>query len=52
MFDNPTKWYLNLILLGVTIILTILCAKILFLVVNNIFKSYYFKKVESKFIQI
>lgn len=49
--NNPTKWYLHLILLGITIILTILCAKILFLVVNNFFKSYYFKKFESKFIQ-
>ena len=50
--NNPTKWYLHLILLGVTIILTILCAKILFLVVNNILKSYYFRKIESKFIKI
>lgn len=37
--NNPTKWYLHLILLGVTIVLTILCAKIIFLVVNNIFKQ-------------
>lgn len=48
---NPKEWYLHLILLGISIILTILCYKVLFLVVINILKSYYFKKIESNFIK-
>ena len=47
---NPTEWYYHIILLGITIILTIICAKILFIVVNKITQSNIFKKIESFFI--
>lgn len=43
---NPSQWYLHLELLLITIILTIICSKILFLVVNDFTNSYFFKKIE------
>ena len=46
---NPTEWYYHILLLCITILLTIICAKILFIVVNNIIQSKIFKKVESFF---
>ena len=46
---NPTEWYLHILLLGITILLTIICSKILSIIVTNIFKSNIFKKLESFF---
>ena len=45
--NNPSEWYLHLELLLITIILTIICSKILFLVVNDFINSFFFKKLES-----
>lgn len=49
--NNPTEWYYHILLLGITIILTIICAKVLFIVVNNLFQNTLFKKIESFFIK-
>ena len=49
--NNPKEWYKHLLLLSITIILTILCSKVLFIVVNNVKKSFFFKKIELLFIK-
>lgn len=47
---NPTKWYLHFTMLGITIILTMICSKILLIIVNTVFQSNKFKKIESYFL--
>ena len=42
--NNPTEWYLHLILLGTIIILTYICSTIHFMVVNSIIKNNIFTK--------
>ena len=49
--NNPTEWYYHILLLGITIMLTIICAKVLFIVVNNILQSTFFIKMEYFFIK-
>lgn len=47
---NPTEWYLHFILLAIVIILTIICSKILLIIMTDIFKSNIFKKLEKFFL--
>ena len=47
----PKEWYLNMPLLGMAILLTIICSKILFIIVNNIIQSNFFKKIEKYFLK-
>ena len=47
---NPIKWYLHLILLGITFILTIIFSKLLQIIVNSIIQSHIFKNIESHFL--
>lgn len=47
---NPTEWYLHIALLGITILLTMICSKILLIIVNVIYQSNIFKKLESLFL--
>lgn len=44
---NPSEWYLQLEFLIIIIILTIICSKILFLVVNDLIHSSFFRNLES-----
>lgn len=46
---NPEKWYKILVILFATIVLTLICAKILLIVVNYLTNSKLFKILESKF---
>ena len=48
--NNPTNSFTHIILILITLLLTIICSKIHLLVVNSIFKSFIFKKIESFFI--
>lgn len=48
---NGKEWYLHIILLSLSILLTIICSKILFILVNNVINSYNFKKIELMFIK-
>ena len=48
---NPFEWYFHIILLLITIILTIICSKVLYLVVNSITNSMIFKEIESLFLK-
>ena len=50
--NNPTEWYLIMILLIITIILTVICAKILLIIVNSIIGSKAFKIIEYIFLKI
>lgn len=45
---NPEKWYKILIVLFSTIVLTIICAKVLSIVVNALLNSRILKKIESR----
>ena len=47
---NPTKWYLHIVLLGIIIILTMICSKILLIIVNIVNKTNIIKKIESYFL--
>ena len=49
---NPTKYYLQMELLGITIILTIICSKIFFIINNSIIQSNIIKKMESFFLKV
>ena len=44
--NNPDEWYLHLILLQMTILLTLICSKIHSIVVNSLLQSHIFKKIE------
>ncbi|MBQ6962117.1 MAG: acyltransferase [Paludibacteraceae bacterium] len=44
---NPDSWHKILITLGITIILTITCAKVLSIVVEYFLQSAFFKRIES-----
>ena len=48
--NNPDEWYLHLILLQMTILLTLICSKIHSIVVNSLLESHIFKKIELIFI--
>lgn len=48
--NNPTNSFTHIILILITLLLTIICSKIHLLVVNSIFKTNIFKKIESFFI--
>lgn len=48
--NNPTEWYIHIVLLFIIIILAIICSEIHLMVVNSIIKSHKFKKLESLFI--
>ena len=50
-FNNPKEWYNSLIMLGLSIVIIILYAKILFIIIDSIFHSTLFKKIEYKFIK-
>jgi len=47
---NPTAWYALILLLFIIILLTIICSKIHFMVIDSIIKSYIFKYLDSLFI--
>jgi len=47
---NPKYWYIHIILFSVTILLTIICSNIHLMIVNSVFNSYIFKKIDSLFI--
>ena len=47
---NPEYWYIHILLFTITISLTIICSNIHLMVVNFIFNSYIFKKIDSLFI--
>jgi hypothetical protein len=49
--NNPKEWYNSLILLGLSISIIIIYAKILFIIIDTIFHSNLFKKIENKFIK-
>jgi len=49
--NNPKEWYNSLIMLIFSILLTIIYAKILFIIINSIFHSNLFIKFENKFIK-
>ena len=49
-FQDPNEWYLHIILLIVTILITIIYAKIHLLVVHSIYKSNIFRKIDSLFL--
>ena len=46
---NPTEWYLHIILLGITIILTLICSSIHYIIVNSAINSFIFRKSDSFF---
>ena len=48
--NNPTEWYLHLLLVFMTFLLTIICSKVHLIVVNSIIKSSTFKKLEALFL--
>ena len=48
--NNPKEWYKHLFLLSITILLTIICAKIHIMVVDSITNNFIYKKFESIFI--
>ena len=48
--NNPKKWYLHLMLLGISFLLTFICSHIHLTVVNSILKSKIFMNLESFFI--
>jgi hypothetical protein len=48
---NPTEWHIHIILLLIAILLTIICARVLYLVVKDITESIIFKKIESFFLK-
>ena len=48
--NNPTEWYMHIILLFIIIILAIICSEIHLMVINSIIKSNMFRKLESFFI--
>lgn len=48
---NPQAWYKILVVLGATIILTIICAKVLSIVADYFLQSRFFKKIDSKIIK-
>ena len=50
--NNPYQWYYHLIQISIVIILTIVCSKIHLMVLNSVFTSGIFKKIESIFIEI
>lgn len=47
---NPSEWYKILIILSIVIITTILCAKILQLIVSKMLNTSIFSKIENKFL--
>ena len=49
--NNPKEWYNSLILLGFSISIIIIYAKILFIIIDSIIHSNLFKKIENKFIK-
>ena len=49
--NNPKEWYNSFTLLGVSILLIIIYAKILFIIIDSIFHSNLFMKIENKFIK-
>ena len=48
--NNPIEWYLHLSLLGITIILTIVCSSIHFMVVNSVINSSLFNRLDKLFL--
>lgn len=48
--NNPLEWYSNLLFLSITLLLIIICSKIVSILVNSILNSIIFKKMESFFI--
>jgi peptidoglycan/LPS O-acetylase OafA/YrhL len=48
--NNPKEWHSQILLLGIVILLTIICSKILLIITNSIFTSSIFKKLDSIFI--
>ena len=48
---NPVEWHIHIILLLITILLTIICARVLYIVVKDITESIIFKKIESFFLK-
>ena len=48
--NNPTKFNLYIVLLGMTIIITLIFSKILLIIVIAIIQSNIFKKIESYFL--
>ena len=50
-FNNPDKWYLQLELLIIAIILTIISSKIVYIITNSIYNNNLFKKIESFFLK-
>ena len=47
---NPSEWYAHIFLLLFTLILILICSKIHLIVVDYLFKSYIFKKLDKLFI--
>lgn len=47
---NPYEWYFHILLILITILLIIICAKILYIVVKTITQSKLFEKIESIFL--
>ena len=49
--NNPQEWYNSFLMLGLSILLTIIYAKILLIIIDSIFRSLLFIKIENKFIK-
>ena len=47
---NPIEWYNHLLLIGIILLATFTCSKILSIIIDSIINSKIFKKLESLFI--